>query len=536
MPTVPVYNQRVAPAGANTPYVNAPAATPAAFGALTGQALENVGQGVTTLGKDVTAYLDTVNKENNQRTIQQKYTVAAQQRSLVLNGDGTADNPGILNLKGNDAMAAWPVAQKQLDAIKAAGLEGVTNTKVRDGFTAAWDTTTQPHIDNALQHVYQQRNVANTEARKGVVDTAVQDAAANPYDTRIIDHSSIMISEAVAQQAASDGLDTATMKDKVVQAQSAMFEKVIKAAAVASTKQAINLFTTYEDRMDGVTKAVVTDFLEKKQKQDVIDRNAFETSNHTATLRYQEDNYNKLGAAVFGGTVTEQDLGVAAQHGIINQPQLENLLNFKKGRLEHGGDADEENTAYVKVMMGNSSYDEIMTNPKLDATQKHTLLGNLQTVETQGPVFGRYDIKKAYQGVADAAGGQRDVFGKYTAPEDRANERNSLEAFDTMIRNVDQTKTPLTPELVNEIRDKVIVAYSNQNLPASALITHLPQSKYIPYTMGNRSGEEWTATWNKAKADLNKDHENSTISDDEFNRQAEILKSYKLTIDRIVKK
>lgn len=535
MPVVPVYNQRVAPGGANTPYESAPSATPAAFGALTGQALENLGKGVDDLGKGVTAYLAEVNKDNIERDTQTAYISAAQRRSLLLNGDGTDANPGLMNLQGENAMKAWPTVQASLQQIKDDTLKGVTNAHVRDAFTKAWDATTEVKVENGLNHVYQQREVANKVASKAIVTAAEDDAATNYNSTRAIDQASIMIGEQVAKQATNDGVDNATMQQLVNQAHSKLFERVIKSAAVlGSTQKGEELFVQYEAGMDGVTKANVVDFLDRKKKQDLSDRIAHENYSHTVTTRYQEANFNTLGGKVFDGTITDQELGLAEQHGLVNFEQMKTLEAYRKHKIEDGGDSDEANSVTVQVMMGESSSKDIMDNPKLDAKQKNTLLTKLKEVETQGPIFGRYDVKKAATAVGDSAGGQRDFFGKYTEAIDRANERDSVEAFYTQIRNVDQTKTPLTPELVAEIRDKTITAYANKNLPASSAVTHLPITPYLPRIIGVRTQAQWLEAAKAGKDKLNSDHENHLISDEEFNRQSDLLLQYKSTIDRIV--
>lgn len=512
------------------PYVSS-GASANNFGAQKGQALQQVGQDLSQIGQQA---FD-IHRQNVQREAKNLYIEDKKLKRLLLQGDGTEENPGVLNMRGEDALRAGPLVEKALAEQRSKLLKNVSSQQVRTLFEGAVAEDDQPDLDRLFTHMAIQREAANDATDKALIEEAQNDAALNYHDSGKVDRALMTIGETIANQTSRKGLSTEVMQQEILSAYSSTIEKTIKAAAQVDTKAARRLQETYKDSLSGVDAADVDKYLEAKEEQDLNDRYTAENRSHTQTLRWQENNYNSLGSMVANNTATDEQLILAQERGLITFNQLTTLQERKKKLIEDGGDPDEFNRVKVSIRKGETAEEEILGNPLLDSKQQSTLLDVLKEVQIGGPTFGRLDIKNATKAVADASGGQRDMFGRYTAPADRAREGMAVDAFQLRIKQAQDAQETLTPARVAEIRDETIQAFKNDNLPAFASLAHLPQTPYLPRIIGLRPKAEWLKELTKATNRLTEDHSTFAITDDAYEAQLELLLLYKADIERLDK-
>lgn len=506
---------------------NAPAN---AFGATTAEGLKDLGRGFSQLGEG----FEQLRQQNIQREAKNLYNQYSAEKRRILYGDGTPKNQGFYGNKGENALAAAPSLEKQLQELRSSMLKNVSSSGAREAFTNAAAASDEADMDGVRRYTIGQRDVAMDATDNATIEEAMSRAASGWADNAVVDQASFTIGSTVADMASRKGLSTEAMQQAVRSAHSSMFDKVIQAAAQTDTKRARELYDKVESGIDGVTKTSILAKLEAKEKQDLSDRYAAETHQYQLTQRFQGENFDKLAAGVAANTTTQDQIVAAMGAGRISGQHGQNLLSFiqtNKERLEKGGDLGEYNSVRLKILMGDATIQEAMTNPLIDKQMVSSLMNDWSSVQAQGPVFLRKDIKDAQEEVKSSAGGQKDMFGEFTAVEDRARAALAIEQFNAQVRGL--TDAERTPQRIMEIRDAMIQAYKAKALSVDFSINRRPLTPYLNRSVGKQDRLTWQTNMEAAKLRLNMDKDDGTISEDEWKRQAIILRGYQEDIDRM---
>lgn len=149
--------------------------TAAAFGALQGQAQQNLGKEISSFGETGMKIIIDINKENLQRNAKYAYNEYSNVVRTEMYGDGTEKNPGLLNLQGQAAIDARAGAMQRMADARVKITDSLTNDTEKDMFSNAANEHDDITMKNALSHVAKERITANDTAANVIMDTAVQD-------------------------------------------------------------------------------------------------------------------------------------------------------------------------------------------------------------------------------------------------------------------------------------------------------------------------------------------------------------------------
>src|SRR5882672_6835688 len=112
MATVPTVTQRsVLPSGGNLPYGNPNEGYASNY---TNKALIGLGNQISQATDEFTTAMDKLQAEDDKREFRKLDTEYSAYVRTITYGDGTAANPGFMNQRGENAISAYPNAQKAL--------------------------------------------------------------------------------------------------------------------------------------------------------------------------------------------------------------------------------------------------------------------------------------------------------------------------------------------------------------------------------------------------------------------------------------
>ena len=137
-------------------YMNIPAATPAAFGGLIGEAAQRTGrEGNAAFSELAQTFGERYNKIAADDAVN-KYGDASDK---LMWGDGTPTNPGLYNLKGEDAVRAGPGVLQKLSELRENMKNGLYNETQKLEFDAQTRRLLQIQKGDLGRHIDQQGNV-----------------------------------------------------------------------------------------------------------------------------------------------------------------------------------------------------------------------------------------------------------------------------------------------------------------------------------------------------------------------------------------
>lgn len=263
MATVPVLRpDTIATRPVGTPYQSAAGATAGAFGTdpaalmSAGKSLENTGD---MLYKEVLR----AQIEDNERETKKADLLLQEKLSMIRNGDGTPDNPGFLNLKGDAAVsAAGDAEQKRQKALREVS-DGITNPKVKQMFEPLGRQRTISSTGEANDYTSKQRTVANNEVSQarqaGFQDSAIE---ARNNDARVA-----TMAQSAGREAASNAADNGVqnpevIKQEVEKASSGVYSAAIQARIQDDPQAAWDMYKTHQNQIDGKTQALLEKALE----------------------------------------------------------------------------------------------------------------------------------------------------------------------------------------------------------------------------------------------------------------------------------
>lgn len=282
MATVPGYGSEGAYRGPRvstaplTPSRERPADRSVEFGAAEGRALRNVGQQVSKVGERLGEVTTQLQIEENERQVKKADVALSEGYRLLLDGDGTPENPGYRSLKGEQALEALPTLNKQLTDLRAATEQALPGEKARSMFNTASKIREQQAFGLAAAHSVAQQEVANEAVDIARIQSAVSSAATS-YNDPIALATHVAVAESAAKSAAAR-----KSQDPVVLEQAARAARTdaYKAAVISAmrgddTAEAARLFALHKDKMDGTVAADLARTLsvgaQREQAQAAVD-------------------------------------------------------------------------------------------------------------------------------------------------------------------------------------------------------------------------------------------------------------------------
>lgn len=525
MPSVPQDTIRVAPGSVAPTYEQEPAATAAAFGAITGQAMQGLGQDLSTAGSEVGQVVAKINEENIQREARNRFNSYNDFKQNLMFGDGTPDNPGFMSLKGEDAMAAFPGVQAQIKAQKQTLTDTTGNQYVKDMFSNAAAVSDNADFNSMLSHVSTQREVANDVTSAATIKSAEDRAALYNTNPQVLEQSLQTVTGTVLSDAKRKGItDPDAVQSLVNEANSKVLAGTITALNEFDNKAAQALFAQHEEEIDGVTRGLVQQRLVAKHKQDIMDMENQERFGQYQIGLKQKSNFDALAGAIGGGTATQQQLVQAEQSGRISGEQLENLTQFLT-TPDRNTPANKyaENVLLSNIYANTADIQDIMGNTAINGSQRTTLINAYHQVQDNGGIIKRNDVQQSLSFIENMTGHR---VGPMGIQDDEGAQRQA-QAKDDFIQSILATDPgQRTPDMITKLRNNVVDMYHTPNIDLNTFSTSLPKSRFIPNTGGIKTKDQWQASILAARSALDAASSAGTLSQQDAIQELSTIQQY----------
>lgn len=281
MPTVPSYGDSayVGPRVATAPLQvsrEQPKDYSTAFGAAEGRALQNVGKQVAQVGDRLGQITTELQIQENEFQVKKADVALSEGYRVLLDGDGTPENPGYRSLKGEEATKALPVLNARLSELRKNVTENIQGTRAREMFSVYSAPKEQTAFGVAAAHSLQQGEVAKQAIDAARVDSAVSSAATS-YADPIALATHVSVAESAARSAIARKSQDPEVLDRaaVVARTEAYKAAIVGAMKDGKLSEAQRLFDLHHTKMDGVVANEVAGVLnagtDREKIQNAVD-------------------------------------------------------------------------------------------------------------------------------------------------------------------------------------------------------------------------------------------------------------------------
>ena len=233
----------------NPQYQSVSGVDSSAFGGTEAAGLQSAGRDLTRAGDRLGDIALKNQIDDNQREVKDLDVQLTTQYRLLMSGDGTEQNPGYKNLKGQHALDAYPTTAKSLEEIRQNILKSASNDRVRQDFDEWSATRREQELANATDHSTSERLVANdatSEARKG---EAIADVFSDP--SKLPEALATVNGENFAWLKAHGYENNAdVVKAKMREGQTLVYGNAIQGMLENDPEGAQKLFDQYKSQMD----------------------------------------------------------------------------------------------------------------------------------------------------------------------------------------------------------------------------------------------------------------------------------------------
>ncbi len=264
MPQVPKLRE-VAPRPIGTPYQSAAAATPDAFGAPQGRALQGFGQALTNTGNVL--YQNDIKdriEENARHAKELEIQFSQEKRKLLY------ENGGLYTLQGENAVGQAPAFKQRVHDLRQKLMDSAQNDKVRELFGLSSSASINTEFTQADTFVQREKKVAQTTVSQARMKEAIDDATAAPHNPDILARSRAILDNEVYAQAEIQGWAPEVVQSKKEEAQTALFKNMVVGLIKSGRVSEANaLFNQVSTNMDAPVAAEVKYML--TQASDVVE-------------------------------------------------------------------------------------------------------------------------------------------------------------------------------------------------------------------------------------------------------------------------
>lgn len=521
MPTVPRVTQRSVLSGPSSPPMRSTQMDPGAFGSIDAQSLISSGEVVSNIGDVLTGIIAKQNKEDNAREAKKLEVEYNNFIRELAYGDGTEENLGFYAAEGENAISAYPDVRDAIKKKREELAEAASNDAVRSAFSSRTEERTNTFLDKALTHTVDERIKANDAQTEAVIKESVDDAAAAWNDTDVLNRSLSTVTDEMAEMADRNGWSEEIYQSKLEEQKSATIAATVRAASRTDNEFAKELFLTYTDQIDGTTRSSLREELEARDRQLIQDRERAERIQDKVVTDLQDKEFAALTVEIARGNVSEGDIVRKLDTGDIRSSQYFQALEYSRKELADEGDEEVYVDMRLSVLKGESSYDTIMQEDRIDEKMREELINLQDQVERRGGIMARDDVIRARESLERYVVGELGPFAKLDFNESQRLD-NALTEFNDRV---------LAGENVRDVLEDVRRGYSPQSVlnPASE-IQNIRRPRYWNYPY---SADKTTMT-TKYRSTLAKTIKNkNNMSSSEYARELEVLQRYKELIDRM---
>ncbi len=429
MATVPSVTQRqVLPDSGQLPYSNPEGQIAKDY---VNKALVQVGGQIKQASNELEDALLRIQDEDAKREARKLDTEMSAYARLKTYGDGTAENPGYLNLLGENAVNGYAAAQADIDK-KAQELRGMaSNGRVANMFTIAANERLGSLKGQWLNHTADQRMKANQQVNEAHMKEAVMDAASNWANPAATERGMAILQGSIADQVSRGVLPAEAAPAALKEAQSSLIEKVVLAATIGSTAAAKRILATYAGEIDGLTAASLKDKIHSQDMQNLSDSERYKRIAEAEHERVQDANFDKNVEAILLHQLPASELADQIHSGDIDGRRAITLRSLMNDEYKVSASPTELNKLRIDIYEGRvNSLEDVMSR----GGDKEEL-SLFQSEKRNGGILHTYDADQGRLAVEAAVGGEKTIAGEYTDPQVATRVQKAYEEYNQYIRD-----------------------------------------------------------------------------------------------------
>lgn len=458
MPRVPQYERQVSPGTPGTPQ-----APQGAFGS--GQGTAAMGQALDTTAQDLEKRALQYKEEQDANKAMEAYTQAADRvRKNMYDPER-----GILNSRGKNALNSYQTTQEQLEKIHNETQKNLENDEQRRAFESMWNRKRTSVLESVARHQAKEHRTYKDETTQAMINTAIEDAAADPMNGRTLQDAQVMGETAI--RANSQGKSPDVLDRQLSEFRTKLHGSVIERMAETDAKTARAYYEKNKDQMDGTTQTQVEKVLNhqgvRQESQAQADRIVGQTDRYQDQLaaareiedpEVRDDTVRRVKAR---HTEQEQAQKQARQDAydstidqIIDAPDLESAMEAADN-LANGSDRMQARKA-AQAIKGPQN---IETDPAKYAEARQKI--DQGEISSEQELIGKYwphlgakarqDVSEYYRqggAVGDLSDSTvRTIYQSMTGEQAKENPEKYQGVWDVVTRNIDPNKKPTDAEL-----------------------------------------------------------------------------------------
>lgn len=247
-----------------------------------GSAWHRTAAGLQDLGQA----FDQLQLQQDQKEAKDWLNQLLEAKTNLLYGDGTAENPGYINTKGDAAVKGAKPTAEQLDKLREQFLAQTSNKQVSTLFDAASSQLIAPDKEEILKHASKENLVALDATDDATMAAATDQMASNPTSDQVVYNSTMLLAGSVTAKMNRAGIvDPVVINQGIMEAVSAAKTAAIQTALVRDPASGAALYAKWKDQIQGTDQA--------KLEQSIVaaEDRAMRKQEHAA---YMDEHYKKI--------------------------------------------------------------------------------------------------------------------------------------------------------------------------------------------------------------------------------------------------
>lgn len=230
-------------------------------------------------------------------------------KTKLMYGDGTSDNPGYINLRGDAAVKGAKTTSEQLDKLRQNYLSKVSNKQVGQMFDGASMQLIQPDHEEILKHASQQNLVALDATDDTTISAASDQMAANPTsDQNVANSTSLIVGSVSAKLDRAGIVDPIARNQTILEAVSAAKAAAIQTALVRDPTSGAALYAKWKDQIQGTDQAKLEQSIVQAEDRQMRKQEHQMYLQEHAINQFKSQEEDRLADAYLKGTLTIDEI------------------------------------------------------------------------------------------------------------------------------------------------------------------------------------------------------------------------------------
>lgn len=265
-----------------------PSATAASFGGGAAALAGEVGESLNTISRALIKQKVKLEKAETRDALTQAQAAS----DLYLFGDGTEQNKGLYNLKGQDASTAYIDSVDTFTGIGQDYSERLTNKRSKDVFNVLYNDYKAKNLRSVVQYQSKQVDVYNIQTLDAENAWFVDNAIGNRNTPEIIEEAEFgIVANVVTKMKGFEGAKT----EQVVKSEVGnLYKSVLDAVSSDSPEAALNFFSAHQDKFEPAIRSKLKADLEIKAKDATARNNAIRLSSSGISIEDQLIEVDKI--------------------------------------------------------------------------------------------------------------------------------------------------------------------------------------------------------------------------------------------------